>query len=138
VHLKPEPVSDAGRGEKKYRRASGAPAPPLALPRAAGLGAAILLCVVCLAGVRAFESRLADPAARTQAAALAIDEARETCRRNLEVYRALHGRYPRTWRDLESEALASPELLARAGLVTYSPSPAGGSYALGQAVLATP
>ncbi len=65
-----------------------------------------------------------------------MESARETVRREIEVYRALHGRYPASLTALTMDDLASPELLRRAGPLRYAVAESGQSFELSDAATA--
>jgi len=59
---------------------------------------------------------------------LAVEEARAAIGADLEVYRALVGRYPETLDDLSSAQIAAPDIQARAGVTGYVAVAHGETY----------
>lgn len=102
----------------------------LSLPRPLGWSLALGVSVLSALAAWQIAPRFANPSAHETARALDAEQAREMLRTNLEVYRALHGRYPASLTDLENASLASPLLLQRAAPLRYTLSPDGRSFQL--------
>lgn len=85
----------------------------------------VFLCAL-IATLTAFRAVGSAPADR----ALATHEARARIVLDLEVYRALVGRYPEALDELSSAQLAGPEVQARAGVAGYAAVAHGETYQL--------
>jgi hypothetical protein len=127
----PEPRAalETGRERPKQRRAR--PRHDMwQLPRPLAwgftLGVVALAALFAVLGAPRLEQR------ETREGLRALDAActREDVRLQLEVYRALHGRYPDTLDDLVAADLASPALLERARPLGYAPRAAGRDFDL--------
>jgi hypothetical protein len=80
---------------------------------------------------------LVSETSRRAAAELEMENARAAVRDGIEVYRALHGRYPPTLTSLAPDNLASAELLRRAGPLRYEIAADGSGFALSPAQAGT-
>lgn len=100
------------------------------LPRPLGWTLALLLALLSAGGAWVVAPRLVRGSAADAVAALEAEQARETLRRALETYRALHGRYPATLAELAQDRLGGETLLRRAAPVRYQPEPDGCRYQL--------
>jgi hypothetical protein len=76
---------------------------------------------------------LVSETSRRAAAELEMENARTAVRDGIEVYRALHGRYPPSLTALAPDNLASAELLRRAGPLRYEIAADGSGFALSPA-----
>ena len=108
------------------------------LPRPVAWVVAIGVSVVSLGATAFLLPRVTDPHHAAAAEQLAMESARESIRREIEIYRALHGRYPATLTALTVDDLASSELLRRAGPLHYAVAETGRSFELSDAVGAIP
>jgi hypothetical protein len=100
------------------------------VPRPAGWMLAVLFSLLTALGANYVTPHLTDPAQHDAEVALQSEEARARLRTSIEVYRALHGRYPQSLLELEQDDLASPELLQRAGPLRYAVGPQGRDFQL--------
>lgn len=111
-----------------------APAASLwSLPRPVAWFMAAAVSVIALATAAFLLPRAGGPGGDAASELLAMESARETVRREIEVYRALHGRYPASLTALAMDDLASPELLRRAGPLRYAVAESGQSFELSDA-----
>jgi hypothetical protein len=107
-----------------------------ALPRPLGWMLALLVSVASLLGSWHVLPHLASTRARQAAVALDTENARTAVRDGIEIYRALHGRYPASLTALAQDDLASAELLRRAGPLHYEIAADGSGFALQPATTA--
>lgn len=133
---KPEPVKarqeSAAAIEPRPRPRPRKPVPALlSLPRPLGWSLALLVSLLSLLGAFVVHPRLTDTSVQEAVVTLRAEQARETLRLHLEVYRCLQGRYPSRLEDLEIADLASAELLRRAEPLRYTAAPDGRSFHLG-------
>lgn len=108
------------------------------LPRPASWVVAVGVSVFWLGTAAFLLPRVTNLRSAVAAEQLAMESARETVRDEIEVYRALHGRYPATLTALTVDDLASPELLRRAGPIRYAVAESGQSFELSDATAAAP
>jgi hypothetical protein len=100
------------------------------LPRP--LGWSLALGVSVLSAIAAWQvaPRLVDGRIHEAALSQTVEAARESLRTQVEVYRALHGRYPASLADLVAADLASSALLQHAAPVRYVLANDGQSFLL--------
>jgi hypothetical protein len=103
------------------------------LPRPLGWMLALLVSFASLLGTWFVLPHLASEPARRAAIELEMETARAAVRDGIEVYRALHGRYPASLTALAQDELASAELLRRAGPLRYEIATDGSGFALSPA-----
>ena len=129
---KPEPVAAATAPVAAPVRREAAPSRShlWSLPKPLGWTLALGLGVLSAVGVYGVAPHLAPPDARAAAEALAVAQARDTLRRELALYRTLHGRYPESLLELTGSGLASPTLLRRAAPLHYATDEEGRSFRL--------
>lgn len=132
---KPEPVKalheDRVRPEAGPMRRRRAAKPLWNLPRPLGWSLALAVSLLSAAGAFVVHPRLTDSRMSEAVATLRAEQARDTLRQHLEIYRCLHGRYPQRLEDLAAADLASDELLRRAAPVRYAPALDGAAFHLG-------
>lgn len=100
------------------------------LPRPLGWSLAFGVTILALLASSYVLPHLASAQARQAASALESEAARNEVRDGIEIYRALHGRYPASLTALAHAELASGELLRRAGPMHYEILPGGRGFVL--------
>ncbi len=104
------------------------------LPRPVSWMVTVAVCVGSLLAALWLGPAVTSASAGRAAVELEMESAREAVRQSIEVYRALHGRYPATLTALAQDDLASPELLRRAGPLRYVAQGGGTGFELSNAV----
>lgn len=102
----------------------------LSVQRPHGWGLALGVGVLCALAAWLLAPHLTSHRSLEALRTLEAAEARENVRLQIEVYRAVHGRYPAALDDLAKDALASPAVLARAAPLRYSLTPDGRGFVL--------
>ncbi len=108
------------------------------LPRPVSWMLTVGVCVGSLVAAWCLAPAVTSATAARAAVELEMESAREAVRQSIEVYRALHGRYPATLTALAQDDLASPELLRRAGPLRYVAQAGGTGFELSTAVSIVP
>jgi len=103
------------------------------LPRPLGWSMALAASALALGAAAMLAPRLQGTDTAAAARVLEMESARESVRRDVEIYRALHGRYPATLTALAIDDLASAELLHRAGPLHYAVTESGKAFELSDA-----
>jgi hypothetical protein len=124
----PPPVED--QGERPARRPRVEHRKLLSLPRPMGWGLALGISILSAAVAAFIAPQLAGHAEREAVVALEAAQAREELRIQIEVYCAIYGRAPASLQDLVRADLATPELLAQAAPVRYTPAATGTGFTL--------